>query len=568
MTFHLTDKAESFARLSWEGFDRFGYEAGQGMYVTMTYAGNFVFKKFIAWPRTWLHEGDIIAYNDDTNGGKNFGLAAPNATSSDQTIRPVIVNLQPECVYNVHGTVVAEGAGVVSNWTHSAAVLGAPALYGPIGREIVSEARPEFRFSLHPECTEFKFILKKGTAETMILQTRVLAPGRHYNAQTGKRDLVVWRFPYCVGDRIGSATFDAGETYSWKLVAYSPAYGADNSALVSEEGRFVTASASASNPSLVYAPGGKGSIDVDVSYPSDMVALGGGTTEIRVQAFRSKSFNGIPDASARLSASGVCRLTGLENGESYYLRAYIEQDGDAERDNWESWGYYRAGIGDANPFMPIAVQATTFGNASSPYAIVIQDCDTDNDLLPDSYEWARAGDFTSLGVANYAPTVKKTVAYSVSPLALAAAQTQADGDNDGVNDYDELASGTNPVLADSDGDGIADGLERTLGSAFDATTPQALKITSVSFDADGNPVLDWTWDGAASSTKGRAMLKAGRKIAYEVQAKVALTDPEWTTIRTVYTDDIDGQAVLSEEGAPEGVNVSAFRFFRVKVGAE
>jgi hypothetical protein len=216
------------------------------------------------------------------------------------------------------------------------------------------------------------------------------------------------------------------------------------------------------------------------------------------------------------------------------------------------------------------VKASVLGNANAPYLVTIQDCDTDNDLLPDSYEWAVApGNLTSLGVANYAPTVKQVVAYAsspVTPLELAAVQTQVDGDNDGVNDYDEIVSGTNPAQADTDGDGIADGLENTLG--FDATTPQALKITSVSFDANGNPVLDWTWDGVASSTKGRAMLKAGRKVAYEVQAKVALTDPEWITIRTVYTDDIDGQAVVSEEGAPEGVDVSAFRFFRVKLGAD
>ena len=143
-----------------------------------------------------------------------------------------------------------------------------------------------------------------------------------------------------------------------------------------------------------------------------------------------------------------------------------------------------------------------------------------------------------------------------------------DADGDGINDYDELSTGSDPTLADSDGDGIADGLERALGAAFDNTTQQTLKITSVSFDASGNPVLDWTWDGTTTPTKGRALLKAGRKLAYQVQAKVSLTDPEWTTIRTVYTDEIDGEAVITEEGAPAGVDVSTFRFFRVKLGAE
>jgi hypothetical protein len=57
------------------------------------------------------------------------------------------------------------------------------------------------------------------------------------------------------------------------------------------------------------------------------------------------------------------------------------------------------------------------------------------------------------------------------------------------------------------------------------------------------------------------------QVAYEVQAKVSLTDAEWTTIRTVRTNLVDGEAVVSEEGAPAGVDVSAFRFFRVKVGS-
>ena len=139
------------------------------------------------------------------------------------------------------------------------------------------------------------------------------------------------------------------------------------------------------------------SIKVRVTYPSNFAlstARASGLPDpfVRIQAFRTKSFNGLPDASVRTGV-GISEIMGLEDGESYYIRAYVEQDGDTVRDAWESWGYYRAGSAAANPFVPLAVKAMAPGNASAPVEVEIRDCDTDNDLLPDSYEYAKYGDF-------------------------------------------------------------------------------------------------------------------------------------------------------------------------------
>ena len=304
---------------------------------------------------------------------------------------------------------------------------------------------------------------------------------------------------------------------------------------------------------------------------------------VRVQVFRSKSFNGRPDASVAVYAEGAYRLTGLEAGESYYLRAYIEQDGDAERDNWESWGYYRTGslFGDAylrladkralagaagfNPFEPLPVEAKLVSDPDHPYAIVIRDCDTDNDLLPDAYEYATYGNLAK-GVADYASTTRLRSASNPRP---------ADSDGDGIADSEETAFGLDPNNSDTDGDGIADGLERILG--FDALSPQTLKITSIAFDENGNPVVDWTWNGVKAAASAGASGRAGQatapatlasEVVYEVQGKADLADAEWTTVRTVRTNLVDGEAAVSAEDAPAGVDATAFRFFRVKVRAD
>ena len=583
VTFHFTDKAESFARFSWDG----AMPAGDDVHVAILSGGNKVFDRVIQWPRTWLHEGDIISWNQENSGKsrKDFGLGAQEGSLSanNGVVRVFQAVLTPQRDYEAEQWSTTPFCEI-SNWVHTASALAKPVLYGPIGRDIVAAARPEFKFSLDPEFTEFRFRLVTRVDETgewvaanqkTLYDERVLAPGRFKNDATHERDLVIFKSPLAVGDTwTNGITFEAGKTYQWAVNAFSPGVKSGTATAVQN---FTTASLASADDSH-YAAGGKGVIDVKVSYPSGMAYAATAKPSIRVQAFRSKSFNGDPDASLLVSAPADAsmgnfspvevRLYGLELGIDYYVRAYIEQGGDPlARDKWESWGYYRSSDDADNPFMPVAAQAQRSDNVGTPYEITIGDCDTDNDLLPDAWEWTKVGNF-SQGVEQARFNVGRTVAYGKSPLEILAAapQTFCDYDGDGISDYDELYTGSDPTMTDTDGDGIADGLERTLG--FNAATPQSLKITSVAFDANGNPVLDWTWDGAASPTKGRTLLKMGRELAYEVQAKISLTDPEWITIRTVYTDEIDGQAVVTEEGAPAGVDVSAFRFFRVKLGAE
>ncbi len=137
---------------------------------------------------------------------------------------------------------------------------------------------------------------------------------------------------------------------------------------------------------------------------------------IRVQAFSTPDFSGVPLGEATVkSTSGlatsdsldgsVAVLRGLPVG-TYYLRAYIDTDGNGKCDSTESQGYC-CYVGDPYaPFVQVVrgsgveaktVRASEFmytpkalvlakGQPSPDATIYIEDMDTDNDGLPDVWE--------------------------------------------------------------------------------------------------------------------------------------------------------------------------------------
>src|SRR5439155_675410 len=96
----------------------------------------------------------------------------------------------------------------------------------------------------------------------------------------------------------------------------------------------------------------------------------------------------------------------------------------------------------------------------------------------------------------------------------------ADTDGDGINDGDEVTRGTNPLNADSDADGISDGLELRLGT--DPLNP----------DSDGDGIPD------------------GVETQLGTNPKVA--NP---------TTTVQGRVVDAQGNAIFGASVITFRFF-------
>lgn len=143
------------------------------------------------------------------------------------------------------------------------------------------------------------------------------------------------------------------------------------------------------------------------------VATGRSNDLIRVQAFTSPDFTGMPAGEAmvtdlsQLSSEGEIDVNavilGVKPG-TYYVRAFIDTVGDAKWSQWESWGYGNyVGAVDAvaasvSRGLAANVAATAFPYSPRPYKVAvgeeppvaeiyIEDMDSDADHLPDIYEY-------------------------------------------------------------------------------------------------------------------------------------------------------------------------------------
>ena len=128
----------------------------------------------------------------------------------------------------------------------------------------------------------------------------------------------------------------------------------------------------------------------------------GAQGKIRVEAFVSPDFTGVPVARGFFAGDAASLtnddysanvvLKGIPSG-SYYLRAYIDTDGDFKRSVWESWGYAnrRDMTSGRNIFTPVPVTVGPDVAAAPLARIYIEDADTDGDWLPDAWEWTTSG---------------------------------------------------------------------------------------------------------------------------------------------------------------------------------
>jgi hypothetical protein len=354
--FGLTDEAKSFARLSWENVLGIDLDASHTVAIYHNAANTLVTNITFAPPRTWLHEGDIMA-------GKmsQFGLGWGATPGGANVYRWALDGYDQGFVTNTYST-----------------TLSAPVALYPTDSSRVYRARPEFTFQLAPEATEFEFTVTWNLSGVTypVWSGRYLAPARQ--SIGGFDDMVVWQAPYCIGDTTdtGFVFISSPVKYDYTIKAYSPAHTAGSA--VSTKASFIASVATEPGYS-----GGMGWCTVDIRYPGGAGLLNGGT--IRVQAFESRSFNGLPVAEKPMTQVGTVTLGGLVPG-LYYLRAYVDQNNNRQRDVWESYGYLRDTVTPIKPYSVVGLRASTLGLTPTA-TITIRNADIDNDLLPDAQEY-------------------------------------------------------------------------------------------------------------------------------------------------------------------------------------
>lgn len=225
----------------------------------------------------------------------------------------------------------------------------------------------------------------------MLYKKRHLAPGR-YIYDSENFDLVIWKFPYCVGDSLpliedgfssdkvwNEVFYTTNEPYFWKVTACGP-HDFDKKGSFSS---FIVRTGSVPGNN-----GGKGTVRVHVSYPGMAAFYNSATPKILVQAFKSASFNGKPVGETFIANTNeTAVLCGLDAGD-YYIRAFVDQDDNYLRSNWESWGYFKNGNSADFTGRPCIVHASALADAS-PVTVEIHDVDTDGDTIPDALEFVR-----------------------------------------------------------------------------------------------------------------------------------------------------------------------------------
>ncbi len=341
-------------------------------------------------------------------------------------------------------------------------------------------------------------------------------------------------FPFYFGDGTWS-----NATYQWRLRSFKPdgttsAWSVTNTFVVNLR-----------NPPL-----GMPEVSGDILY----FGKASGTndlTNIVVQAFKANGFGGV--ASARVAYSYKCdtnnptfakvsyRLLGLDR-DQYYVRAFVDMNANGTAEAWEPQGFV-----EDSALRPRMIDLNFVPNGDG-LRIILRDRDTDNDGLPDSWEYHYFGTFVygsnsdPLGSGMTLLQHYIDTRYDSNPTLVdndgdglwdgwhdtngngvwdpgeepgeagdgvhaassyGTAFMNPDSDGDGVLDGDEILKyHTNPNEPDTDGDGIPDGAEVIAGTdpADPASVLRLLQAQLGALDVNGGAAISLQWDGASGVT--------------------------------------------------------------------
>ena len=270
--------------------------------------------------------------------------------------------------------------------------------------QVVMSASPTFRWSIDGDetagYTAFK-VQVKNAAKELVYDSGLqpMPPRLRDNAGNVSYS---WQAPLCVGDKTTLGKVFANHTnYTWQVSAYNAKFTSD--AFSTPRSFFLNVQENG------YATG-KANVAVKYFGPKRVWSRG---ETVRVQAYTSPDFTGKPaaagfvavpdDAETGLNVTGKvvranCTVIGLPPGQ-YYLRAFIDSNGNGVCDTWEAQGYLCQRDGSTADYLnPVAITFDTKVGAGDLATIYLEDSDTDMDGLPDAWEYAMYGNLTTRGV--------------------------------------------------------------------------------------------------------------------------------------------------------------------------
>ena len=442
-------------------------------------------------------------------------------------------------------------------------------------------ARPTFSWSMGSKNTYTAFQLQILDGGSVVYDSGVqLAPCR---SPDGK---YTWTAPISVGDQMPSGQIlSTTGNYTWRVAMYNAKF---------KPHPFVDAfSQKASFRTDVDAQqdtddDGFNAINVCVKYtgPVDVLAFCDDASvkgKVRLQAFTTADFSGkarfqeagstdtkivsvpasqtivtgkdeIADASHTMANA---KLIGLPKG-TYYIRAYIDSNGNFEKDEWESWG---------QATVPVTVGP---GQPAPVVGLYIEDADTDEDWVPDAYEYVKRG-----GLDKNDGEAKISGEFLMSAKLYEA--VAADTLEAGVSTYLSGATLTAFQYADAIGtllDVESSGEKTTIDAIREAVEkkvkPGTVKITSIAFDPVGQKVVLAVDAEVADTVAGKLLSNiyvfdsaAEAKVTVNVYRKDSLVQAEWVLVHTEPDVAVGVHSQYVEVDLPDGDYTSGF--YRVDI---
>ena len=328
----------------------------------------------------WGHLGSIAsALGEDF---QNITSAVYRVVLGDGTISPT----QPtnnNCLATAFINIFERGAS------------GAQTRCEPVSpKGTVMSAQPTFRWrhdnAIGKAYPAFRLRVRKGNA--LVYDSGAQrAPARDVNG------VYSWTAPIYV-DMVmtNGVVFANTNNYTWSVSMLDAKFTAPNTSETAQEFRMEV-------PAKLGSLSDYGELTARVHYFGPATTSNkAGKGLVRVQAFTSPDFTGMPAGEATLlgmdglddvNGEGcVAVIRGLPAG-TYYVRSYVDSDGDAAFSKWESWGYAcYVGDGDAKGYAFTPKAFVVAKGAAVPEAeVFVEDMDTDNDGLPDAWEFAEFG---------------------------------------------------------------------------------------------------------------------------------------------------------------------------------